>query len=667
MGIDPKQVQQMAQQADARALERAMKQIQHEQMIAKRNDDAKLPEGNGLTEGISPATGPITVESIRKAKGILQHYKNAKASVDTTIVSNERWWQLRHWNEIRTDVPPSDAERRPEPISAWLQNAISYKHADFMDQFPEPLIHEREPDDRADAKKLSSILPVLHERNRFEKVYSDVTLYKLLHGTGAYGVFWDKNKDSIGDVTITKIDLLNLFFEPNITDIQDSRNVFLVETVDKDLLLEIYPDLEGSLSDARFDKVKYDSEYTMPSNEKVTIVDWYYKRQIRLEDGNVKTVLHFCKFAGDNILFASENDPAYQTRGWYDHGRYPIVLDPLFQMASTPLGYGFLHVGKDIQLYIDKLYAGILEAALINSRPRYFASRSVNLNVSEFMDVNKSVVLIDGDIDQRKLMQIPPIEIDPMTIKVLELKFSELDTVMNNEEFSRGATAGGVTAASAIATLVESGNKPSRNMINGSYRAFSEIVYLEIELIRQFYDEPRAFRIVGNGEINYEQLSNQNIREKPLENGLATRVPIFDIQVKAQRRSPISRASQNELGMTLYNSGVFAPQMAEQAMGALDMMEFEGKSKVLERVSRGMTLMNQMQQMQEMMMQMSAALQLQTGKPFMDNTVQMLNEMNLATAPPQTTGADPMAGQTKSYAQELIDRTKIMPEGGGPK
>ena len=62
---------------------------------------------------------------------------------------------------------------------------------------------------------------------------------------------------------------------------------------------------------------------------------------------------------------------------------------------------------------------------------------------------------------------------------------------------ANGGTASGVTAATAIAALQEAGGKLSRNMIDDGYEAFSDVVTLVIELIRQFYQLPRQFRLLG--------------------------------------------------------------------------------------------------------------------------------------------------------------------------
>ena len=111
--------------------------------------------------------------------------------------------------------------------------------ADAMDNYPEPVVLPRERSDEESAKVLSSVLPVILEQNDYEQTYSDNWWEKLKHGTAAYGVFWNNQKENgLGDIDIRPIDLLKHFGEPGVTDIQKSRNLFLVELVDEEVLEE---------------------------------------------------------------------------------------------------------------------------------------------------------------------------------------------------------------------------------------------------------------------------------------------------------------------------------------------------------------------------------------------------------------------------------------------
>lgn len=64
--------------------------------------------------------------------------------------------------------------------------------------------------------------------------------------------------------------------------------------------------------------------------------------------------------------------------------------------------------------------------------------------------------------------------------------------------------------------------------------------------------------------------------------------------------------SQNELAKELYGLGLFNPQLADQSLAVLDMMDFDGKDKVVEKISQNQTLYTQLMAAQAQMAQMAA-------------------------------------------------------------
>ena len=520
---------------------------------------------------------------IAMASQILRDYKRGKASLESRIVEDEQWWKLRHWE---TFGKGKNAEK-DESISAWLFNTLANKHADAMDSFPEASVLPREKDDVEEAKRLSGILPAIMEHNNFEEIYSNNWWYKLKHGCCAYGVFWNSEAENgLGDIQIKKIDLLNIFWEPGITDIQKSRNLFVVDLRDTDVLESEYPSIRGKNIGNPIDIKQYVYDDSVDVTNKVLVVDWYYK--IRTAEG--KTLLHYCKFAGEHILFSSENLEEYERRGWYDHGEYPIVLDCLFPEEGTPAGFGFVAVTKNPQMYIDKLNNAILENTLMAAKPRYFAKISAGVNENEFLDWSRPIVHVEGDINEERLRPITVSQLPPSCISILKMKIDELKETSSNSDFNRGAAANGVTAASAIAALQEAGNKVSRDMLKTTYRAYTAINYLCIELIRQFYTELRSFRISRlDGGYEFTDYSNRNLR-RDMKDGAIFRKPVFDIAVKTQKKSPYSRLAQNELAKELFRIGFFDPRNTMQALSALEIMDFEGKGAIeakIREISQG--------------------------------------------------------------------------------
>ena len=471
-------------------------------------------------------------------------------------------------------------------------------------------------------------------------------------------MFWDPRKDNgLGDVEIREIDLLKLFWEPGVTDLQKSRNLFIVDLVDEDLLEQQYPQHRGRLGGKSIDLKQYLYDDTVDTQGKSLVVDWYYKTR----GASGAPLLQYVKFVGDTVLFSSEDCRApdgtypYRETGWYEDGEYPVVLDTLFPEKGTPVGFGYVAVCKDPQLYIDKLFGNILDYSMKATRPRAFVSQSTGVNEEEYLDWNKPLVHVEGELDERRLKQITLSGLDGVYVNVLQMKIEEMKDTASNRDVNAGSASGGVTAASAIAALQEAGSKVSRDMIAASYRAYCRINALCISRMRQFYDEARAFRITGSdGGWRFVDFSNRAIRDQPLAGEGAGetlyRRPVFDLKIRSRKRSPFSRMEQNEQAKELYKLGFFDPQRAQEALAALDMMDFEGVDAVRERVREGKSLL-------DLLEQMSRSLAALTGGA---------GEQPAASAPAAASDAGQSAGggrspvpapPTESYAAGLARRT----------
>ena len=475
-----------------------------------------------------------------------------------------------------------------------------------MDSFPSPNILPREEGDRAQAQMLTSVIPVILDQCDYEQVYSDTWMYKLKTGTGVYGVFWDKSKlAGLGDISICKVDLLNLFWEPGITDIQRSSNLFHVELCDNDLLLQSYPSLEGKLGTSLPDIAKYTYDDSVDTTNKSVVIDWYYHKY-----QNGKKLLHYCKYVNDTVLFATENDPQLRERGWYDHGMYPFIFDTLYQVEGTPTGFGYIDIGKDAQAYIDRGNQAVMENMLANAAPRYFIRGDGSVSEEEYADRTKRFIHVDGNLGQDSILPETGKSLSGIYVDVLNNKIDELKETTGNRDISTGGTGSGVTAASAIAAMQEAGSKLSRDNNRAAYRAFRKMCLMIIELIRQFYDLPRCFRIMGeNGAAQYVRFSNAGIvpQSQGVDMGvdMGFRLPQFDIEVTAQKQSPYSKMSQNELALEFYGAGFFNPQLADQALACLEMMDFDRKQFIMQRISQNGGMYNQMMQMQQQMLMLA--------------------------------------------------------------
>ncbi len=549
-------------------------------------------------------SGGVNEERLIEAERLLMEYKKGKASVDRRIINAQDWWKLRNWDQIANQRGTRGATIR-KSATGWLFNAIIGKHAEAMDSFPEPVILPRMEEDKAEAQMLSDILPVVLSMNGFEEEYSKAMWQKFQEGTGAYHVGWDKEKlGGIGDISIKNINLLNLFWEPGVEDIEESANLFYVQIVDSKQLEQQYPQLQGRLKNAYLKPSEYRKDDTVSVDGKSVLVDWYYHTW-----NGTKKVLHYCQFVNHIVLYSTENNG--EMNGLYDDGEYPFVLDPLYPVHGSPAGYGLIDICKDAQADIDTLNQAMVQNAVVTSTPRYFIQTDGQINEDEFADWSKPFVHTGGGLGEQSLRQIQSVGIQGSALQMLERKIDELKFISGNTDVQNGGTPAGVTAASAIAALQEQSGRGSKDSSRSSYRAMNKISTKSIERIRQFWDIPRWFRVLGqNGQEKFVLYSNARLKDQQIVGGMGTpdgfRKPVFDIDIRSERETAYTKLSQNELMIQMYQLGAFNPQNTDAILQMMEGMDFRGKDEMMNRIRQQGTLLDVLVQVGQIALQLSA-------------------------------------------------------------
>ena len=549
-------------------------------------------------EAVKPL--PIGRESVAQAMAVLRDYKSQKKHFETHVIADEEWWKLRHWDIINAKDGEDSNDRARGEIdsrSAWLFSNVVNKHADFMDATPTFAVLPRERNDEAAAKALSQIIPVILEQNKIEKLYNYYCYDKVKHGTAIWGVFWDPDKrGGLGDVSIRVIDPLSIFWEGGIGDIQDSANVFYVTKVNRETAKRAYPALKDRLDSAVTSGLteQYRNDDYVNDSDKVEVVDWYYK---------VGDVLHWCKFAAGEVIASTENAPDTYPDGLYKHGMYPFFVDVMYPIKNSVGGFGIIDVGKHAQEEIDRMGRGLIGNVLGSSKGKIFVSDALGINLKDLTDPRKEIIKFAGSMDDNKYKNIQPASNADVYVGAINHKVNEMKETTGNLDAAVGNAPSGVTAASALAAMQERAGKTSRDVIKGTYRTYSDMVSCVIELIREFYTMPRTFRITGEeGQYDYVSFSNAEMKATAVQRSdgtFANVEPVYDVIVSAQKADAYSSMAQNEFSLQLYNAGFFAPERADQALAAIELMDFRDKAKVIEKISRNGTLLQMVQVLSE--------------------------------------------------------------------
>lgn len=639
-----------------------------EEGIAQKREADRMAAENAVAGGgferirREAEENPImTRERLNEATKTLLRYKEGKASVNRRVIRSQEWWKLKNWEQTEMERGTRGAGKH-KSNTGWLWNCIIGKHADAIDSYPEPIVLPRMEDDKAEANKLSKIVPVVMELNEFEQVYSDASWQKMREGTGVYGIFWDPQKlNGLGDIDISQENILNLYWEPGIKDIQDSRNLFYVNFEDKDILEQQYPQLEGKLAKTHIALDKYRTDDTVNLDNKAAVIDWYYHKY---EGG--RKILHYCKYVDETCLYSSEEEEAKQQqqaqemqqqammggmpaeqpkefRGYYEHGLYPFVLDPLFPVEGSPAGYGYIDIAKDTQMDIDTLSQAMVKNMEAAATPRFFIRKDGSINEDEFADWSKPFIHSGGMLGQDAIRAVEVNQINTTALSMLQQKIDEIKFVTGNQDVNNGGVPSGVTAASAIAALKEDSGRSSKDSSKASYRSFAKIVNMVIELIRQFYDIPRQFRIIGqDGNEEFTSFDNSGIVPQVVPNGMGIedgmRLPVFDIEVRAQRENAYTKMSQNELALQFYQLGILNPQNTDQALMLIDMMDFRGKDELRRKVEQNGTIQDTLMQVGQIAMALAEKYQPEVAMQLQQTLAGIMQDVGMSGGGPGGTG-----------------------------
>lgn len=510
-------------------------------------------------------SGCVSKKLIENAIDSLREYKADKEPLVSRIRDNERFYRASYSRTC--DALNSHMVCDTPFIFSSIENA----RADAVDNFPSVNILAREPQGSHAAELLSKIVPAQLEISGFKRTFKDNVREKLKYGTAIYGVFYN---DNTGDIDIKGVNILDVYVDMHISDIQESKFLFISAAVENSLLAKNYPDFAELFSgDAEVESIS--DGYRL--RDRTTVVDCYYKTT----DGHV----HMMKLCKDRVIAATEDMHGYEN-GLYTHGMYPVVFDTLYPSEGCPFGFGMLDIAKTVQTEINKLDAAITENIMCSSKPRYLAKRSGAIDERELCDMSRHIVHYEGDPDSVK--PIDTSDINEFFLTHREYKKDELKEILGNRDFQQGSTYGGVTAASAIETLRQTGEKRSRAMINDTYDSYRNIIYMMLELMRQFFEGERYFRIRDElGQEMFAEFNNSLMFTKMWEDRNIMHRPLaFDIDVVAQKESPYARESANNTLMSFWQGGMFEPGNTQAAIIALKNMNFDGKEKLIADLSR---------------------------------------------------------------------------------
>lgn len=538
---------------------------------------------NGMTamqniRALLKSKSPVGVES-PLANSILELFKEFSESYKDEwerIDDNERIYQGNHWDGMEASLNDNDANV-PKPTTPIVTSTIENIKADMSDEFPEPVILPDDVDDEVAAKVLTEALRQEQEACGFAREYDKLTHDVLNCGWAVWEVGHDPELNrGVGGSYIRYVINKNFMCDPQVIGLQDGRACFKFDTRPLDWFEQRYPDHAPHFKGDE-DLIKKDHDEfgitTSPNkpNRYRLIEAWFriYNPESR------KTEIHMVLIAGGQVL---ENSWETRPNGYFNHGKYPFVVVPLFPQKGSSLGLGITDLFKDSQRYSDKLDQILLLNTFRASRPRLLVQDDM-VDIDEVRDFSKEVVVTKGPPDSvAKWQQANPLPSHTMAYiaQIREL----IKTESGSNEQSRGNTASGVTAGTAIAALQEMSMKRSRMEARAIHYGYQEACLMQLAVMEEFDTVERDIIVTVGGQKKRLPFSDKTFRK--LFHG-DKEIPIgFRVSIRTSRQTRYTKLQHNELWLQMMSTlgNTVDPTIM------IEGLEYEEKERLLENIRR---------------------------------------------------------------------------------
>lgn len=582
------------------------------------------------------------------------------------------------------DLPKKDGEGallQLQTLKSTFNNCV----ADQMDNMPEAVLMPERPELQEAAEDMTDVVRFVLNQNGYEGTLHRRRVEDYLIGTALTQIVWDRDADDgHGDVALIRWPVEAFLWDPAADDIQDGRANIKVSWHPLSWFVAHYPDAaqyigeeEGQYSGVGLS----DALQALNGDEgRAMLMEYWYRRY---DATKKKYTINVAYFAGGALL--------EHKKDVYKHGLYPFVMEPFDYIEGKPVGDGLVGQLRPEMQYINRYAHYIDENLRMAAKNRLLVRKNAQLDVEALADFDQNI--IEGqNIDEESVrwFQSKPLP-NMVTQQMLQFQ-TDMKQDSGQSQWTRGETAGGVTAAAAISALQEAGGKITREHTQMLNQGFKKIVEQILWLVCQFYTDKKERMITGkDGKSRLVMMSAEHLRGEdappdpdrlpppellmqmdqmlPGENGapgLGTMVtahafskaraerkeftsPPYSVQIQISRRNPLRVQAQNELFIQAYTMAAQAGQMFPLKM-LFEILQVDGKDKimpVLEEVDQQTQLIQQLSQENEMLKESVANLK----GMVQDQTQQMLK----AGQTPQQSGPGRPASPQTGGASGMID------------
>jgi hypothetical protein len=521
----------------------------------------------------STVLGDLTGEEfISQAYTLFDEFRQAYESEWTRLNKNESYYLGQHWDNMTTETDD------PQPMTPVIFSTVENLEADMVDNYPEAIIRPEAPEDQEIAEIISALIKQNHDAAHYQEEYQLLAHDLLVGGWCCQEVGYDPEMNhGLGGAFIRYVDNHMILFDPQVNNIQNGRAVFIIAPRTKQWLEQKYPEFAGQFAVDSF-RLEEDDQIKRDDSKGILQIEVWWKSWVQEGDSGRWTV-HMAQMAGRKLLKDSRDE---KPDGYFSMGEYPFIVTTDYRRRNSSLGYGIPDMFGKAQEYSDKLDSIVMKNAAMASHNKLLNTTASGFNTDDLRDWSKDV---HEGTSLNGLTWFPTPPLPQYVMSLAESVRQSIKEESGANDFSRGNSIAGVTAASSIQLLQDMSSKRSRKLAMRMHEAFKKAVRYEIEFEREFNVLPREVLLTIDGEQRTATFESSMMER---QTALGNDIPIeFVISIKGVRENRWQVASHNELMLQMASTGIITPDQT------VELMEFEGKEQVL---NKSQQLMEQQQQ-----------------------------------------------------------------------
>ena len=458
-------------------------------------------------------------------------------------------------NDPYQDPPGTKPEQKTLQMQT-LKSTFNNCVADQMDNVMEAKMLPELPEFQELVDDINDVVGYIYELNNYPQLYRMRVQDYLSTGTAITQIMWDDDMNGgKGDIAFIRVPVEQFLWDPAEANIQDSRAVMKVSWHPLSWYEQHYP---GKVQYINADEHsanavgEQDNQEELGADEaKAMMIEYWWRTY---DEDTHRHEINMCRCAGGCLLENFEKV--------YAHGLYPFVLDVYTEIEGLPVGEGLVMELAPMMRYVNR-YAHYMDINIrAAAKIRMLVNRGANIDTRDLANWDNDI--IGGDrIDEQavRFMQSPPLT--NLALNQMYQMQTDIKQDSGQNQFTRGETTGGVTAATAISALQEAGGKQARMRTETLKFGFKRITEQVLWLISEFYDDKRMILITGRDEDVQPSQRVVDARAARLmgrEHG-SVPPPPYTVRIQVQRRSPNAISDQNNLIIDAYKMSAEAGQL----------------------------------------------------------------------------------------------------------